>query len=41
MAAGLSDTVMDWVDILTTMDAEAPIPGPRGPYKMVTVEMSN
>jgi IS1 family transposase len=33
MAAGLSKTVMDWPDILAIMDAEAPKPGPRGPYK--------
>jgi IS1 family transposase len=33
MAAGLSETVMDWSDIIALMDAEAPKPGPRGPYK--------
>ena len=41
MAAGLSATVMDWADILTIMDAEAPKPGPRGPYKKATAEISN
>jgi IS1 family transposase len=33
MATGLSRTVMDWSDLITLMDAEAPKPGPRGPYK--------
>ena len=33
MAAGLSQTVMDWSDIIALMDAEAPKPGPRGPCK--------
>jgi lambda repressor-like predicted transcriptional regulator len=33
MAAGLSKTVLDWSDIIALMDAEAPRPGPRGPYK--------
>ncbi|MBV8105092.1 MAG: IS1 family transposase [Hyphomicrobiales bacterium] len=33
MAAGLSQVVMDWSDIIALMDAEAPKPGPRGPYK--------
>jgi IS1 family transposase len=33
MAAGLSQTVMDWSDIVEAMDAEAPKPGPRRPYK--------
>jgi hypothetical protein len=33
MAAGLSKSVMDWSDIIEAMDAEAPRPGPRGPYK--------
>jgi IS1 family transposase len=35
MAAGLSKTVVDWSDIIEAMDAEAPKPGPRGPYKKV------
>jgi hypothetical protein len=33
MAAGLSQTVKDWSDIIALMDAEAPKPGPRAPYK--------
>jgi len=33
MAAGLSKTLLTWEDILAVMDAEAPKPGPRGPYK--------
>ena len=33
IAAGLSKTVVDWSDIIEEMDAEAPKPGPRGPYK--------
>jgi hypothetical protein len=33
MAAGLSKTVVDWSDVIALMDAEAPKPGPRGPYK--------
>jgi IS1 family transposase len=41
MAAGLSETVMDWSDIIALMDAEAPKPGPRGPYKKQTAEISN
>ena len=41
MAAGLSDTVMDWADLLAVMDAEAPKPGPRGPYKKREAENSN
>ena len=32
MAAGLSKTLMNWEEILAIMDAEAPKPGPRGPY---------
>jgi len=35
MAAGLSKTVMNWSDIIEVMDAEAPKPGPRGPYKKI------
>jgi hypothetical protein len=41
MAAGLSKTVMEWSDILAVMDAEAPKPGPRGPYKKQGAEISN
>jgi hypothetical protein len=33
MATGLSKTLMDWSDIIEAIDAEAPKPGPRGPYK--------
>jgi hypothetical protein len=33
MAAGLSETLITWTDIIEMMDAEAPKPGPRGPYK--------
>ena len=33
MAAGLSETLLTWEDILTVMDAEAAKRGPRGPYK--------
>ncbi len=33
MAAGLSDTVLDWSDFVALMDAETPKGGPRGPYK--------
>jgi IS1 family transposase len=40
MAAGLSQTVMDWSDLIALMDAEAPKPGPRGPYKR-DAEISN
>jgi hypothetical protein len=33
MAAGLSPSVMDWSNIIALMDAEAPKPGLRGPYR--------
>jgi hypothetical protein len=33
MAAGLSETLMDWAEIVEAMDADAPKQGPRGPYK--------
>ncbi len=33
MAAGMSKTLMTWEDFIALMDAEAPKPGPRGPYK--------
>jgi hypothetical protein len=33
MAAGLAKTVMEWSDLIALMDAEAPKPGRRGPYK--------
>ena len=32
MAAGVSETVMDWSDIVEAMDADAPATK-RGPYK--------
>jgi hypothetical protein len=38
MAAGLSQTVMDWSDVLAVMDAESPKPGRRGPYKKIQTE---
>jgi len=41
MAAGLSDTVMTWEQIVEAMDADAPKPGPRGPYKKTRKEISN
>jgi len=40
MAAGLSETVMDWTDIVEAMDADAPAPK-RGPYKKMADEISN
>lgn len=33
MAAGLTDQLWDWEDIVKIMDAMAPPPGPRGPYR--------
>jgi len=33
MAAGLCQVVMNWEDFVALMDADAPKPGPRGPYK--------
>lgn len=33
MAAGLSATLLSWEEIIDMMDAVAPKPGPRGPYK--------
>jgi len=41
MAAGISETVMDWADFVTLMDAEAPKGAPRGPYKKSGAENSN
>lgn len=38
MAAGLSDTVRDVDWIVGMIDASAPKPGPRGPYKQVRIE---
>ena len=40
MAAGLSETVMDWSDIVEAMDADAPVQK-RGPYKKIAAEISN
>jgi hypothetical protein len=33
MASGLSETVMDWADIVEAVDADTPKLGSRGPYK--------
>jgi IS1 family transposase len=41
MAAGLSQTVMDWSDLIALMDAEAPKPGRRGPYRKTPAQISN
>lgn len=41
MAAGLSDTVMTWEQIVEAMDADAPKTGKRGPYKKTREEISN
>ncbi|WP_158814222.1 IS1 family transposase [Methylocapsa sp. S129] len=40
MAAGLSETVMDWANIVEAMDADAPAQK-RGPYKKTAAEISN
>ena len=40
MAAGLSDTVMDWTDIVEAMDADAPAKK-RSPYKKTGEQISN
>lgn len=40
MAAGLSQTVMDWADIVEAMDADF-VPAKRGPYKKREAENSN
>jgi IS1 family transposase len=40
MAAGLSETVMDWSQIVEAMDADAPAPK-RGPYKNAVAQISN
>jgi hypothetical protein len=40
MAAGLSETIMDWADIIEAMAADAPAPK-RGPYKKSVEEISN
>jgi IS1 family transposase len=41
MAAGICDTLMTWEQIVEAMDADAPKPGPRGPYKKREKENSN
>ena len=33
MAVGLSDSVLDWANIVVLMELEAPKPGPRGAYR--------
>jgi hypothetical protein len=40
MAAGLSDTVMDWAQIVEAMDADTPAKK-RGPYKKTVAQISN
>jgi hypothetical protein len=40
MAAGLSQTVMDWSEIVEMMDADTPAKK-RGPYKKAHAEISN
>ena len=40
MAAGLSEAVMDWAQIVEAMDADTPAKK-RGPYKKVSAEISN
>jgi IS1 family transposase len=40
MATGLSETVMDWAEIVAMMDADAPAKK-RGPYKKAAAEISN
>ena len=40
MAAGLSETVTDWTEIVEAMDADAPAQK-RGPYKKTGDENSN
>ena len=40
MAAGLSETVMDWANIVEAMDADTPAQK-RGPYKKAVAEISN
>ena len=33
IASGLSKTLLTWEDLIALIDAEAPRPEPRGPYK--------
>jgi hypothetical protein len=40
MAAGVSETLMDWAQIVEAMDADAPTPK-RGPYKKNAAQISN
>jgi hypothetical protein len=40
MAAGLSETVIDWMDIVEAMDADAPAQK-RGSYKKTADEISS
>jgi len=40
MAAGIADTVMDWADFVSMMDADQPAKK-RGPYKRRVAEISN
>lgn len=41
MAAGVTDRLWSMDDLVAMMDAVAPKPGPRGPYKKRTAENSN
>jgi hypothetical protein len=41
MAAGVSATLWSMDDVCEKMDAVAPKPGPRGPYKKSVAEISN
>jgi len=41
MAAGVTDTLHDMEWIVSLIDARAPKPGPRGPYKKRSVQNSN
>jgi len=41
MAAGVADTLMTWEELIAVMDAEAPKPGQRGPYKKRPLQISN
>ncbi len=40
MAAGVSKTLMGWEDFVALMDADAPKPGPRGPYRKPIQEIA-
>ncbi|MGJ0397223.1 MAG: IS1 family transposase [Methylocystis sp.] len=41
IAAGICDILVTWEQIVETMDADAPKPGKRGPYKKTFEEISN